>query len=782
MPTPAWCVTPIGVLKTARRQLRTPYTITMQTVPVVVTAPLDGPFDYQFDQERPEPGRFVLVPFGSREIVGVVWDYGADRQVDAKRIKSLIAVLDAPLMPEAVRRMIDHARTETLNPRGAILKLAIPVPQALDPAPRKPGFRLKAACDADTMSETNTMEAGTPGIANPRNTLVKLGKPETRALDLLAGGTALLQSEITKKAGISAAKLRKLDEAGLIEQVWIEDRLPLDPPDVDAPGPELSADQARAARSLCDAVHQGYSATLLEGVPGAGKTEVYLEAVVEALKAGRNVMVLLPEIALSAPWIQRFERRFGVRPVVWHSGLTAKQRVLAWQAIARGDVRLVVGARSTLFLPITNLGLIVVDEEHDSSFKQEEGAIYHARDLAEARARIENCPIVLASATPSIETALRSPDFADDVDGIEPVTHLFLPGRFGGAAMPVIETVDLRKDRPAHQRFLSSTVIRHLRETFHAGRQSLIFLNRRGYAPLTLCRACGHRMQCPSCSAWLVSHRFRRRLICHHCGYGVDQPEFCPGCGSIDSLVASGPGVERLADEIKEILPEARTDLLTSDQPRSADVPALLERMVEGEIDVLIGTQIIAKGHHFPRLTNVVVADADLGLAGGDLRAAERSFQLLYQVSGRAGREKVDGESVRGKVLIQTHLPDHPVIQALAAGDKDRFYEVEMSERQAMNMPPFGRLGALIISGPDHGQVRDHARKIARLAPEDERLMVLGPAPAPLSLLRGRYRERILIKAERSLDLPASLRAWLSGVRLPSKVYLAIDIDPISFL
>jgi primosomal protein N' (replication factor Y) len=723
----------------------------MQTVPVVVTAPLDGPFDYLFQGPAPSPGQFVIVPFGSRDVIGVVWDYAGSRRVGANRIKNLHEVLDVPPMPASVRRMIDVAAEQTLNPRGALLKLAIPVPQALQPAPRKPGYRLTARPDPD----------------------IRLGKPEIRAIDVLAGGDVVLQSEITRRAKVTAGKLREMAERGLIEACWPEERMAVEFPDIEAPGPQLSAAQAAAAKRLVSAVGEGFSSILLEGVPGAGKTEVYLEAVIAAIGAGKRVLVLLPEIALSAPWIRRYTDRFRVPPVVWHSGLTSRQRMLAWQAISRGDVPLVVGARSALFLPLGELGLIIVDEEHDSSFKQEEGAIYNARDLAERRAQIEGCPIIFASATPSIEMAAR----AGGVIDAAPLEHLCLPSRFGGAAMPRIRTVDLRKDRPERQHFLSGAVRASLQSTLEAGEQSLVFLNRRGFAPLTLCRACGHRLQCPSCSAWLVSHRFKKRLICHHCNYGIAEPKFCPECGSVDSLVASGPGVERLADEIVEILPGARIEMLTSDHPGSGQIPALLEAMVEGQIDVLIGTQIIAKGHHFPRLTNVVVADADLGLAGGDLRAAERSFQLLYQVAGRAGRDRLEGN-----VLIQTHLPDHPVIHALCSADKDRFYDVEMAERQALEMPPFGRLAALIIAGPDARQVQDQARKIARAAPDLACILVLGPAPAPLSLLRGRYRERILVKCSDGMRLPEILRGWLGGIRLPAKVHLAVDVDPISFL
>ena len=517
---------------------------------------------------------------------------------------------------------------------------------------------------------------------------------------------------------------------------------------------------------------------LLDGVPGAGKTEVYFEAVAAALRAGRRVLVLLPEIALSAQWLERFERRFGVAPAVWHSALTSAQRRRTWRLIAEGAIDVVVGARSALFLPLGELGLIVVDEEHDSSFKQEESVHYHARDMALARARLEGCAVVLASATPSLESAVA----AGIVRGGPPAQpgwrHVALPARHGGAAMPEVRLVDLRRDRPPRAGFLSPPLREALYRNLAEGAQSLLFLNRRGYAPLTLCRACGHRLACPNCSAWLVSHRLRGRLQCHHCGYAMAAPEHCPSCGSVGLLTASGPGVERLAEELAEILPKARLAVMTSDTAGDARAAtALVQAMESHAVDILVGTQIIAKGHHFPDLTLVGVVDADLGLGGGDLRAAERTFQLLYQVAGRAGREDRPG-----RVMIQTHLPEHPVMQALAVGDKDRFLAVELEERRLGEMPPFGRLAALIVAGADAERVKAEARRIARAAPESESALVLGPAPAPLALLRGRYRERLLIKAAPDLDLAAWLRSWLTPLKLPGAVQLQVDIDPISFL
>ena len=520
----------------------------------------------------------------------------------------------------------------------------------------------------------------------------------------------------------------------------------------------------------------GHRVTLLEGLPGAGKTEVYLEAVAAALERGDQALVLLPEIALTTQVLERFARRFGRPPAVWHSEIGNAARRRLWRRIAEGREPIVIGARSALFLPLPALGLIVVDEEHDGSFKQEDGVAYQGRDMAIARGRFENCPVLLVSATPALETACRR-DLPPARAGNGAIDHLVLPARHGGAAMPQVRLVDLRQDRPPRGAWLAPSLRTALRETLAAGEQALLFLNRRGFAPLTLCRACGHRLRCPNCSAWLVTHRLRRRLLCHHCGYGRAELEFCPACGTVDALVACGPGVERLAEEVAGLLPEARVAILTSDRPASpGEAAALLAAMRDHRLDLLIGTQIIAKGHHFPDLTLVGVVDGDLGLSGGDLRAAERQFQLLYQVAGRAGRA-----ARPGRVLIQTYLPEHPVMQALAAGDKERFYAEELAERQGAGLPPFGRLAALIVAGRDPTETRAFASALARSAPELPGLRVLGPAPAPIAPARppppapaGDRRPEI--------DLPDALRPWLKGRRVPGSLRLQIDVDPYGFM
>ena len=724
-------------------------------VPVLVPVPVDAPFDYRWELPvPPQPGSYVEVPFGARRLVGVVWDRPPPRRSPPARLRTVERLLDLPPLPAPLRRLLEETAAETLAPLGAVLRLTLAVPAAFAPEPARLGYRRGDA----------VVKRMTPAR---RRVLASLGTAEV-----------LPAAEIARRAGVGSGVVRAMADAGLLEAAPLPEPEPARP-DPDRPGHRLSAAQEEAASRLRRMVREGnHTVALLEGVPGAGKTEVYFEAVAEALAAGRRVLVLLPEIALSAQWLERFERRFGAPPAVWHCALTPARRRRLWRRVAEGREPVVVGARSALFLPLAGLGLVILDEEHDPSFKQDEGVCYDARPMARVRARLEGCPLLLVSATPSVESAYR----AGAVPGFTPPRerwhHLLLPDRHGGATLPEIRLVDLRRERPPPASWLSPPLREALGACLEAGEQALLFLNRRGYAPLTLCRACGHRLRCPNCSAWLVTHRLKHRLQCHHCGWSRPEPEHCPHCGTVEALVASGPGVERIAEEVRHLLPDARLRIVTSDTVRTAEQAAGLVRAVTaGEVDILVGTQILAKGHHFPALTLVGVVDADLGLSGGDLRAAERSFQLLYQVAGRAGRAQRSG-----RVLIQTHLPDHPVMQALARGDRHGFLESELAEREASGMPPFGRLAALVLSGRDAEQVRREARRLARTAPRLEGLTVLGPAPAPLALLRGRYRERFLLKAAPEVDLPACLRQWLAGARLPGSVRLRVDVDPQSFL
>jgi primosomal protein N' (replication factor Y) len=722
------------------------------TVAVLLPLPLGEAYDYRVpDAMALAPGDFVAVPLGGRTVIGVVWG-PAGGDVDPAKLRDVVRIMPAPRMAESMRRFVTWVAAYTLTPPGAILRMAMSVPDALEPPRTETVYRLTSDAAAN----------GAGGVA-------KITPARRRVLEFLRDAPALPLGDVAREAGVGTAVVKAMVDAGLLEAVQRRPS-PGDMPTA-APGPSLSPAQAAAAADLADKVAaRRYSATLLDGVPGAGKTEVYFEAVAAALAHGRQALVLLPEIALSAQWLERFARRFGARPAEWHSDLTGAERRRTWRDVAEGRTRVVVGARSALFLPFADLGVIIVDEEHDNAFKQEDGALYNARDMAVVRARLTDVPVVLASATPSLETVAnaRSGRYA----------ALHLPDRHGGARLPAIEVVDLRRLPPPRGRWLSPPVDTAVRDTLARGEQVLLFLNRRGYAPLTLCRACGHRLQCPHCSAWLVEHRFRGRLICHHCGYGAPLPPACPACEARDSFVPCGPGVERVAEEALAAFPERRIEIFASDTVATRRAAqAMVERIAAGDVDLIIGTQMAAKGYHFPMLTLVVVIDADLGLAGGDLRAAERTFQLLYQVAGRAGREDRPG-----RALLQTYLPEHPVIQALASGERDRFVATELAARESAGWPPYGRLAALIVSGADEAATDAAARALARAAPSTAGVKVLGPAPAPLSLLRGRYRRRLLLRGTRDIRVQDVLADWLARVDIPAAVRVQVDIDPYSFM
>jgi primosomal protein N' (replication factor Y) len=506
-------------------------------------------------------------------------------------------------------------------------------------------------------------------------------------------------------------------------------------------------------------------------VTGSGKTEVYFEAVAAALEKDRQVLILLPEIALTHAFLERFQDRFGAKPAEWHSDLAPRMREKVWRQVAEGTVRVVAGARSALFLPFRELGLIVVDEEHDPAYKQEDRVFYNARDMAVVRGHIAGFPVVLSSATPSVESRVNADQGR--------YRRVVLSARYAEAALPYIEAIDMRRAPPARGCFLSPVLIDHVQQTLERGEQSLLFLNRRGYAPLTLCRVCGHRFGCPVCSAWLVEHRFRGQLVCHHCGHAERRPEACPECGTFDHLVACGPGVERIAEEVVAHFPEARTIVLSSDLMGGVRRLRLeLEAIAKGDADIVIGTQLVAKGHNFPNMTLVGVVDADLGLANGDPRAAERTFQLLSQVTGRAGRS---GKKSLG--LLQTFQPDHPVIRAIVSGDAETFYAREIAERERAAMPPFGRLAGIIVSAQTRAEAEAHARGLRLAAPQASDIFVLGPAEAPLALVAGRHRLRLLVHGERRSDMQSFIRRMLAdGPKPRGSVRVQVDIDPQSFL
>ncbi|MGE0774216.1 MAG: primosomal protein N' [Sphingomonadaceae bacterium] len=720
-----------------------------------------GPLDYRVDREHVvEPGSIVLAPLGPRQIAGVVWEperMPSDAEVGDNRLRPLAGVYDIPPIAAPLRRLIEWTASYYLAPPAAVLRMALASASALE-------------------ERRSVIEYRATGLVPDR-----LTPQRAQALERIGERQGLVR-ELAMIADVSDAVIRGLVKIGAIEAVEVTIDDPLTPPDPDHAPPDLSPEQQAAAKALVEAVQSRNreeakvalrdraQTFLLDGVTGSGKTEVYFEAIAAAIREDRQTLVLLPEIALTEPFLRRFEARFGHQPVAWHSDLRQSQRRRAWRAIATGEAKVVVGARSALFLPYRNLGLIVVDEAHEASFKQEDGVMYHARDVAVMRGHFEGCPVILASATPAIETQQQVT--------LGRYRELKLPRRFGEAVMPDIAAIDLLADPPPRGRWLAPTLIKAIEETLQRKEQVLLFLNRRGYAPLTLCRHCGHRFQCPNCTAWMVEHRLMARLQCHHCGHVMPPPKACPECNEEDSLVACGPGVERIADEVAALFPEARRAIVTSDTiwspARAADFVA---RMEANEIDIVIGTQLVTKGYHFPNLTLVGVIDADLGLQGGDLRAAERSFQQIAQVSGRAGRGVK-----KGHVLVQTHEPNAPVIKALVSGGAAGFYKAETASRRSANAPPFGRYAAIIISSEVLEEAVETARLIGRSAPKVDGMHVYGPAPAPLAMLRARHRQRLLVHARRTLDVQDVIREWLGALQWPRGVRVAVDVDPYSFL
>ncbi|MSP88644.1 MAG: primosomal protein N' [Alphaproteobacteria bacterium] len=725
-----------------------------ERVAVLLPLPLSGAYDYRVEPGMAlDAGDFVAVPLGGREVIGVVWGPAAGDVAETK-LKPVLARLDAPPMAESMRRFVMWIAHYTMSPPGAVLRMAMNTPAALAPLPPRIAY-LRADGPVDALAA----RAG-----------LRLTPPRRRVLDLMEDGPSRAPGEIAREAGVGMGVVKALIAGGALVPIELPAGRARVDPDWRRPPVALSEAQAAAADALRTKIPEGFSVTLLDGVTGAGKTEVYFEAIAAALARGHQALILLPEIALSAQWLERFERRFAVRPAEWHSDLTSAERRWTWRALAEGHARVVVGARSALFLPLPQLGLIVVDEEHDGAFKQEDGVVYQARDMAVVRAQLSHVPIILASATPSLETVVNVR--VGRYDRIE------LPERHGAAGLPEVEIVDMKLHPPPRGRWLSPLLHQAIAAALGAEEQVLLFLNRRGYAPLTLCGSCGHRMQCPNCTAWLVEHRLAGRLQCHHCGHALPVPRDCPSCQAEGTMTACGPGIERVAEEVLKDFPEARFQVLASDTiggPREA--AEIMRAIHDREVDIVIGTQVAAKGHHFPWLTMVGVVDADLGLAGGDLRAAERTYQLLHQVAGRAGREERPG-----RVLLQTYMPNHPVIGALASGARDRFLALEAEARQEAAMPPFGRLVALIVSGPDGEAVDRVARDLGRQAPRGDDIAVFGPAPAPYAVLRGRQRRRLLLKAPRKTNVQAVIGEWLARVKTPNSVRIQVDVDPYSFL
>ncbi|MBO3762462.1 primosomal protein N' [Ciceribacter sp. L1K22] len=718
------------------------------SVPVLVPMPAPVPYSYRVpDGAKVRPGTIVQVPLGARQVIGVVWDDHGGKPVDEKKLKPIERLFDCPPLDEKMRAFLDWVSAYTLSPPGLVARMALRVPNAFDPEPMLEGLRFSGV--------------------EPE----KITPARKKVLELAGDGLSWTRSGLAHAAGVSLSVIDGLVGQGVFETVFLPPPPIVAEPDPDYAASRLDGEQKDAADAILeDAIADGFSVTLIDGVTGSGKTEVYFEAIAETLRRGKQVLILLPEIALTADFLERFQDRFGSKPAEWHSELAARTREKVWRQTATGDVRVVAGARSALFLPFHDLGLIVVDEEHDPAFKQEDRVFYNARDMAVVRARIGGFPILLVSATPSVESQVNC------LQGR--YTRIHLPTRYAAAALPDLHLIDMRRHPPERGGFLSPILLRAVGRTLEKKEQSLLFLNRRGYAPLTLCRVCGHRFQCPQCSSWLVEHRFRGQIQCHQCGYAEPTPNACPECGTLDHLVACGPGVERIAEEVEKHFPDARTLVLSSDIGGVKRMRLEFEAVAKGEADIVIGTQLVAKGHNFPLMTLVGIVDADIGLANGDPRAAERTYQLLSQVTGRAGRT---GRKSHG--LLQTYQPQHPVMQALVEGDAEAFYDREVQERERAALPPFGRLASIIVSADNRADAETHARQLRQAAPVEAGISVLGPAEAPLALIRGRYRFRLLVHGRRNSDIQSFLRAMLErGPKERRSIHVQLDIDPQSFL
>lgn len=718
----------------------------------VLTCEPVGVLDYLAPDSGVRQGQLVLVPLGPRRVLGLVWGEGTG-DFDLTRLRPVARVLDAEPFTAGFLDFLTRAAEYTLTPLPLMLRMATRAPD-IDQPPAARRIIVPGSGQVGRQTEARA-----------------------RVMQVVAdhGGASFAASELAQMAGVGTSVVKGLVGMGALAEIEAPRDLPYPRLDPALPGKPLAPDQQAAADSLRGALRAGsYGTTLLRGVTGSGKTEVYLEAVAECLAQGRQALVLLPEIALSAEFLDRVEARFGARPGEWHSGITRTERRRLWHMAGRGEVGLVVGARSALFLPFRDLGLIVVDEEHDSSYKQEDVVYYSARDMAVLRASISRSQVVLASATPSLESWVNA--------AAGKYRRLDLRSRYGEAELPQMAAIDLRAEAMEQGRWISPTLAQAVTARLARGEQSLIFLNRRGFAPVTVCRACGEQIGCHQCDARMVEHRFQNRLVCHQCGETRPIPTACPSCGVEGKLAPIGPGVERIAEEVAARFPDAKATVLSSDLFHSARaLKETIAQIAEGDTDIIIGTQIVAKGHNFRRLTLVGVVDADLGLQGADLRAAERSFQLMRQVAGRAGRQS---GAAPGVALLQTHQPDHPVIRAILTGQDEAFWDAEAQGRQAAGMPPFGRLAGIILSHPDLAVVADFARHLAGLAQPlaEVGAELWGPAPAPIARVRGRHRMRMLIRAPRQAPLQAAIADWLSGIKLPTNLRLSVDIDPQSFL
>lgn len=714
-------------------------------VAVMVSVSVDGPYSYRVPAGMAVTrGSIVAVPLNGRLTVGVVWGLPKDNYAH-NRLKDIEVAYDVPPLGDELLRTVEWVSRYTLAPPGLVLRGVLRSSEALEP-------------------ERNVVAFRKTGHEPERLTPARL-----RVLETVADGEAWAKTALVGASGVSPSVIEGLEKSGALERLEVKAPPIVLRPDPESAVPTLSAEQAQALGQIRELDASKFGVALLDGVTGGGKTEVFFEAVADTLRVGRQALIILPEIALTHTFIERFARRFGTRPAEWHSDMTPSQRARIWRGINDGTVRAVVGARSALFLPFHELGLVVLDEEHDGAFKQSDGVNYHARDMAVVRAKFAEARVILSSATPSVESRNNA--------NLGRYKHVLLTSRFAAAALPDITALDMREEPPEKGQWIAPRLAREIFATLDRGEQALLFLNRRGYAPLTLCKACGHQYQCPDCSAWLVEHRFRGVLMCHHCGHEQKRPTTCSECGGVDSLVPIGPGIERVAEEAQARFPDARMVILSSDMGSNTQLKDRFAEIEKGEYDLIIGTQLVAKGHHFEKLTLVGVLDADLGLAHGDPRAAEKTFQILTQVTGRAGRA-----AKTGRAFLQTYHPSHPVMEAMVKQDREAFYAHELLVREDGGLPPYGRLAALIVSAGEHDEAMGFARTLLGAAPQAEGLRLFGPADAPVAMVRGRHRVRLLAQSPKDFDLSGYVRFWLNSADRPrGNLRVQVDIDPMSF-
>ena len=728
-------------------------------VKVLIPNVINTGYDYRLTADA-NLGTFVRVLVMNRSYIGVVYGIG-DSGLPDNKIRNVSEVFSSGLSVndlQWIKRMSDW----TLMAPGAVLRLIVNVPDAFSKPKLEQLYVLKKD---DKIRMTDARQAVFDAFASNDN-------------------DAMSASDVQNIARVSSAVVKTMIKNGTLVpcdyRVKKSDEFIFQYQDTGSV--QLNAEQAFAAEEIGKSIEKGgFSAFLLDGITGSGKTQVYFDSAWRAYKQGKSVLLMMPEIALTAQFMARYQKRFGAPPVVWHSNLTAVRRREIWRGVLNGDIRMVVGTRSALFLPWQNLGLIVVDEEHDSSYKQEDMGIYHARDMAVLRAKISGFPIVLASATPSAETLQNVSDGKYSL--------LRLTSRFGGASLPKIETIDMRQNKPEsyvvksdnkedlqQNGALSPDLCRAISETLEIGQQVMLFINRRGFAPIVQCKKCGWVATCPDCSVGMTYHKRLNKLLCHMCGRTAPLPDKCPECG--DTVSMRGVGLEKIQEEVNIKFPKAKTALVSSDTMLSRQaLERLVDKMESGEIDVVIGTQILAKGHHFPNLTLVGVVEADAGLYGTDFRAAEHTFQQLFQVAGRAGRGEFPG-----RVLLQTYQPDNPVLKAICAGNRDEFMAGDMASRKSAKMPPFGQLMAVIVEAQKESVLNKFCKELADCAPSANGAKIMGPIAAQVYQIRNWYRMRFLITGDVKSNLQSLAKYWLSKVKVPANVRVKVDVGPQNFM